>query len=79
MEIILNYNFLETISFICVSIFLIYSVIRLFLILLSWIWFKIIISNKKEDNIHKSKCICEENSKGNPISGWCSEHHTDWF
>ena len=24
-------------------------------------------------------CICNQNMKGNPTSGWCSKHHTDWI
>jgi len=24
-------------------------------------------------------CICDQNSKGAQIGGWCSKHHTDWI
>ena len=24
-------------------------------------------------------CICDQNSKGAKVSGWCSKHHTDWI
>lgn len=27
----------------------------------------------------KDKCICELNSEGNQIKGWCEKHHTDWL
>jgi hypothetical protein len=26
-----------------------------------------------------SACLCEQNARGQVVSGWCRKHHTDWM
>jgi hypothetical protein len=36
----------------------------------------------KQCDIHgvvDSACLCEQNARGQVVSGWCRKHHTDWM
>ena len=42
----------------------------------------IVLSEVKKLPIHivvDSACLCVRNGRGEQISGWCREHHTDWM
>ena len=30
-------------------------------------------------NVVDSACICEQNARGQAVSGWCGKHYTDWM
>ena len=48
-------------------------------------WIKRLFTKKettKQCDIHvvvDSACLCVRNGRGEQISGWCREHHTDWM
>jgi hypothetical protein len=30
-------------------------------------------------SVVEGECICEQNARGQVVSGWCRKHHTDWM
>jgi hypothetical protein len=37
---------------------------------------------EKQCDIHvvvDGACLCEQNARGQVVSGWCRKHHTDWM
>tara|TARA_R110000796_G_scaffold97757_1_gene204984 strand:+ start:51 stop:266 length:216 start_codon:yes stop_codon:yes gene_type:complete len=37
--------------------------------------------NKPQSDVHvmDNACLCEQNARGQVVSGWCRKHHTDWM